>query len=61
MHLLRARAARFLSIAIFLFAAAGANAHVTRVEIIRAPMFWMAGRLDWPAVTRKSSAAFISR
>jgi hypothetical protein len=34
MHLLRARVARFLSIAILLFSAAGADAHVTRVEVI---------------------------
>ena len=34
MHLLRARVACFSSIVIFLFAAAGADAHVTRVEII---------------------------
>src|SRR5580698_1831186 len=34
MHRFRTRAARFLSIVIFLFAAAGADAHVTRVEII---------------------------
>ena len=34
MHLLRARAACFLSIVIFLFAATGADAHVTRVEIL---------------------------
>jgi len=34
MHLLRARTACFLLIVVFLFAAAGADAHVTRIEIL---------------------------
>src|SRR5580704_10392755 len=34
MHLLRARAACFWLIVVFLFATAGADAHVTRVEIL---------------------------
>jgi hypothetical protein len=34
MHLLRLRFARILSLVIFLLLAAGADAHVTRVEII---------------------------
>ncbi len=34
MHLLRARTACFLLIVVFLFAAAGADAHLTRIEIL---------------------------
>lgn len=61
MHLFRARAACFLSIVIFLLAATGADAHVTRVEILSHTDVLDGRAFDWLAPTKKSLAAFISR